>query len=74
MKVGECFHLVNSFICSEGKNQNFPCPHRCDFQKCTSFVPVKQEMVDQMNNQGWTSVSCAEGTIHVDNNENIPFL
>ena len=56
MKVGECFNLVNSFICSEGKNQNFPCPYRDNFKKCPSCITVTQDMVDQMEKQGWVNI------------------
>ena len=48
MKAGECLHLINSFICSEGKYQNYPCPYQGDFTKCKSCVLVTNEMEEQM--------------------------
>jgi hypothetical protein len=52
MNVGECIHLCNSFICSEGKHQNYPCPYQGDFKKCPRCIVVTEEMHEQWENTG----------------------
>ena len=32
-KIGDCVHLVNDFVCSHGKYQNYPCPYRSNTEK-----------------------------------------
>jgi hypothetical protein len=54
MVIGECFHLVNSFICSEGKHQNYPCPYRGNFKQCPSYIRVTSDMSEQFKTCGWT--------------------
>ena len=64
--IGECFHLVNSFICSEGKHQNFPCPYQGDFKKCPNCIVTTQSMVDQMDKHGFVSM-CQNHSVEVSN-------
>ena len=52
MVVGECVHLVNSFICSEGKHQNYPCPYRMSCFKCPSCVIVTENMKKEWDETG----------------------
>lgn len=56
MIAGECIHLVNNFICSEGKNQNFPCPYRDNFKKCHNCVVVTDEMERQWKQSGFVEI------------------
>jgi hypothetical protein len=51
MNIGECLHLVNSFICSEGKYQNYPCPYS-NINKCPYSIGVTEKMVEQWNEEG----------------------
>ena len=68
MIVGECLHLVNSFICSEGKNQNFPCPYKGDFKKCHNCVVVTDSMMVQMNTYGYVNLP-VNNSLEVINND-----
>lgn len=61
MIVGECAHLINSFICSEGKYQNYPCPYRYDISKCKCAIKVTPEMVEQYKNNGCIIIHTNKG-------------
>ena len=50
-KVGGCFHLVNDFVCSEGRYQNYPCPYS-NIDKCPCSIKVTDKMVKQWNDEG----------------------
>lgn len=52
MKEGQCLHLVNGFVCSEGKYQNYPCPYRYDIHNCVCSIKVTKEMVEQYKTTG----------------------
>lgn len=52
MKVGQCIYLINDFVCSDGKYQNFPCPFRNSGCVCSSAVIVTQEMKDKWEKTG----------------------
>lgn len=58
--VGECLHLVNSFVCSCGVHQNYPCPYRPNFEKCKASIIITEEMKEQ-----WETKGCI--VIHVKN-------
>lgn len=51
--IGDCVHLVNNFVCSCGKYQNYPCPFKGDFTKCKNFVPFTQKMLDDVKTKGY---------------------
>ena len=55
--IGTCLHLMNGFICSEGKHQNHPCPYRNDIHNCISSIKVTKEMVEQLNEKGYISIT-----------------
>ena len=57
MIVGECMHLINSFICTEGKHQNYPCPYRDNATKCSCSILVTEKMAEQWNNHGCVVIS-----------------
>jgi hypothetical protein len=63
MVVGECMHLINSFVCSEGRNQNFPCPYRDNFKKCNNCVIVSEEMSEKWNKTGCVCIPLKKNTI-----------
>lgn len=58
--VGECLHLKNSFICSEGEYQNCPCPYRNDISKCCCSISITEKMAEQWNKEGCVSLSFLE--------------
>ena len=55
-RIGKCLHLVNDFICSEGKHQNYPCPYRYDIHNCICSIKVTREMVEQLNENGYVNI------------------
>lgn len=54
--IGTCVHMMNGFICSEGKHQNYPCPYRHDIYNCICSVKWTKEMVEQLNETGHISI------------------
>lgn len=61
MVVGECLHLVNSFICTEGKYQNYPCPYRNDISKCCCSIKTTEEMIKQRQKNGCITMKAKIG-------------
>lgn len=57
LKEGQCLHLVNDFICTEGKHQNYPCPYRYDIYNCICSIKVTKEMVEQLKETGCVSIT-----------------
>lgn len=57
LKEGQCLHLVNDFICTEGKHQNYPCPYRYDIYNCICSIEVTKEMVEQLRETGCVSIT-----------------
>lgn len=55
--IGTCVHMVNGFICSEGKHQNYLCPYRNDIHNCVCSIKVTKEMVEQLNECGCISIT-----------------
>ena len=55
--VGQCLHLVNDFICSEGKYQNYPCPYRYDIGKCKCSIVITEEMAEQWKTKGYIYIA-----------------
>lgn len=55
--IGTCLHCFDGFICSEGKHQNYPCPYRNDIYNCVSSIKVTKEMVEQLNEEGYISIT-----------------
>ena len=55
--VGTCVHMLNGFICSEGKHQNHPCPYRNDPHNCICSVKWTKEMVEQLNETGHINIT-----------------
>ena len=55
--IGTCLHCMNGFICSEGKHQNYPCPYRNDIHNCVCSIKVTKEMVEQLNEEGYISIT-----------------
>ena len=53
--VGDCLHLCNGFVCSEGKHQNYPCPYN-DIDKCPCSIKVTEKMAKQWNEEGRVSL------------------
>ena len=51
-KVGGCLHLVNDFVCSEGRYQNYPCPYGSDIDRCPCSIKVTEKMAKQWNEEG----------------------
>lgn len=58
--VGSCFHLINDFICSEGKYQNYPCPYRNSTNKCPCFAAITKEMVESWDRCGYMQMPVKE--------------
>lgn len=58
-KVGGCFHLVNDFVCSEGRYQNYPCPYS-NIDKCPCSIKVTEQMVKQWNEKGCVTIPISE--------------
>ena len=56
MVVGECINLINGFICSSGKYQNYPCPYRNNTSKCTSSILVTNDMKKQWDEKGVVTI------------------
>jgi hypothetical protein len=54
-KIGSCVHLVNDFVCSHGKYQNYPCPYRSNAEKCPCYVAFTEQMEKQLNEKGYFS-------------------
>lgn len=50
-KIGGCFHLVNDFVCSEGRYQNYPCPYD-NIDRCPCSIKVTEKMAKQWNEEG----------------------
>ena len=63
IKIGACVHLVNNFVCSSGKHQNYPCPFRYDFSKCRCFVPFDQEMKNKLETKGYFTYNPKKGEL-----------
>ena len=57
LKDGSCLHLVNDFICTEGKHQNYPCPYRNDIHNCICSIKITKEMVEQLKETGCVSIT-----------------
>ena len=57
--VGSCFHLINDFICTEGKHQNYPCPY-LDMEKCPCFTAITKEMAESWDRCGYMQMSVKE--------------
>lgn len=55
MKEGQCIHLSNDFICTEGKHMNYPCPYKGNICNCPHSIPVTTEMVEQYNTKGYVN-------------------
>lgn len=51
--IGDCLHLISGFICSCGKHQNYPCPHKTNFTKCSGAVIITEDMAEQWKSQGY---------------------
>lgn len=58
--VGGCLHLVNNFICTEGKYQNYPCPYRSNINKCPCSIEITEKMVEQWKEKGYVAVASSE--------------
>ena len=54
-KIGSCVYLVNDFVCSHGKHQNYPCPYRSNTEKCPCYVAFTKQMEKQLNEKGYFS-------------------
>lgn len=54
-KIGDCVHLVNDFVCSHGKHQNYPCPYRSNTEKCPCCVAFTEQMGKQLKEKGYFS-------------------
>lgn len=54
-KIGVCVHLVNGFVCSHGKHQNYPCPYRNNTTKCACCIPFTKQMEKQLKEKGYYS-------------------
>lgn len=50
--IGGCFHLVNDFVCSEGRYQNYPCPYKNNIDKCPCSIEVTERIAKQWNEEG----------------------
>ena len=59
-KIGGCMHLVNNFVCSEGRHQNYPCPYRSNIDKCPCSITVTDKMVEQWNEKGCVTIPLSE--------------
>ena len=51
-KIGGCLNLVNGFVCSEGRYQNYPCPYGSDIDRCPCSIKVTEKMAKQWNEEG----------------------
>ena len=60
MVLGECLHLANSFVCTQGKYQNYPCPYRNDISKCGCSIKVTEKMIEQWNKYGYITLPVKE--------------
>lgn len=60
IKIGGCLHLINDFICSEGRYQNYPCPYKSDINKCPCSIKVTAKMVEQWDEKGCVVIPVAE--------------
>ena len=60
MKIGGCLHLVNDFVCSEGRHQNYPCPYKSNIDKCPCSIEVTEKMAKQWNEEGRITLSFSE--------------
>ena len=58
--IGGCIHLVNDFVCSEGRYQNYPCPYKSDINKCPCSIGVTEKMVKQWNEEGQVVIPLSE--------------
>lgn len=58
--VGECFHMINGFLCTEGKHQNYPCPYGDKANQCSCFIPITREMVEQWEEHGCIHIPVKE--------------
>lgn len=54
-KIGSCVHLVNDFVCSHGKHQNYPCPYRSNAGKCPCYVAYTEQMEKQLKEKEYFS-------------------
>ena len=51
-KIGSCIHAINDYICSHGVHQNYPCPYRCDMEKCSYFIAFTEQMQEDIKTKG----------------------
>jgi hypothetical protein len=58
--IGDCLHLSNGFVCSEGRYQNYPCPYGSNINKCPCSIEVTEKMVKQWNEEGRITLSFSE--------------
>ena len=52
-QVGVCLHLVIGFVCSHGKNQNYPCPYRNNTEKCPECNLFTENMKEELKEKGY---------------------
>lgn len=55
--IGTCLHCMNGSICSEGKYEGKPCHYEDDIYNCISSITITKEMVEQLNEQGFISIT-----------------
>ena len=55
--IGTCLHCMDGHICSEGKYEGKPCYYENDIYNCISSIEVTKEMVEQLNETGYLSVT-----------------
>jgi hypothetical protein len=48
---------MDGHICSEGKYEGKPCYYEDDIYNCISSIEVTKEMVEQLNETGYLSVT-----------------
>ena len=53
--------MSNSFICTQGKHQNYPCPYRNDYSKCPSCITVTEQMEKDYRENGYVCVPVKNG-------------
>jgi hypothetical protein len=58
--IGGCLHLINGFVCSEGRYQNYPCPYGNNINKCPCSIEVTEKMAKQWNEEGCITLSFSE--------------
>lgn len=60
MIIGECLHLVGSFICSDKIHQNYPCPYGHNIDKCPHSIKITEKMKEQFEQHGCVTLSKSE--------------